>query len=102
MNKPIYLGAAVLDISKIVMYEFLYDYTKLKYDNNAKVCYIDTDSFIIYIKTEDFYEDITDDVDKRFDTSNYEIDRPLPTGKNRNMIGLMKEMIKKQKEQKNV
>ena len=92
----------MLDISKIVMYEFLYDYTKLKYDNNAKVCYIDTDSFIIYIKTEDFYEDITDDVDKRFDTSNYEIDRPLPTGKNRNMIGLMKEMIKKQKEQKNV
>ena len=102
MNKPIYLGAAMLDISKIVMYEFLYDYTKLKYDNNAKVCYIDTDSFIIYIKTEDFYEDITDDVDKRFDTSNYEIDRPLPTGKNRNMIGLMKEMIKKEKEQKNV
>ena len=59
---------AILDISKIVMYEFWYDYTKPKFGDNAKLCYKDTDSFIIFIKTEDFYEDIADDVKKRFDT----------------------------------
>ena len=66
---------------------------KAKYGNNVELCYTDTDSFITYIKTEDFYEDIEDDVEKRFDTSNYEIDRPLPTGKNKNLIGLMKEEL---------
>ena len=54
---------------------------------------MDTDSFIINIKTEDFYEDIDDDVKKRFDTSNYEVHRPLPTGKNKKVIGLMKDEI---------
>ena len=58
MNKPVYLGLSILEISKSSMYEFWYDYIKTKYQNNAKLCYIDTDSFIINIKTEDFYEDI--------------------------------------------
>ena len=82
MNKPIYLGLSILEISKILMYEFWYDYMKPKYGDNVKLCYMDTDSFIMRIKTEDFYEGIANDVEKRFDISNYEVDRPLPKGKN--------------------
>ena len=73
------------------MYEFWYDYIKLKYQGNAKLCYMDKDSFIINIKTEEFYEDIADDVEKIFDTSNYEINRPLRKGMNIKVIGLMKD-----------
>ena len=90
INKPIYLGLSILEISKILMYEFWYDYIKPRYGDNVKLCYMDTDSFIMHIKTEDFYNDIANDVEKRFDTSNYEEDRPLPTGKNKKVIGLMK------------
>ena len=90
MNKPIYLGLSILEISKILMYEFWYDYMKPKYNDNIKLCYMDTDSFVMNIKTEDFYKDISNDVEKRFDTSNYEVNRPLPTGKNKKVIGLMK------------
>ena len=75
------------------MYEFWYDCMKLKYDNDVKLCYMDTDSFVMNIKTEDFYKDIANDVDKRFDTSNYEVDRPLPTGKNKKVIELMKDEL---------
>ena len=81
MNKPIYLGLSILEISKILMYEFWYDYMKPKYNDNVKLCYMDTDSFIRNIKTNDFDEDIANDVENRFDTSNYEVNRPLPTGK---------------------
>ena len=84
------LVIAILDLNKIVMYEFWYDYSKPKYGKKAKLCYMDTDSFIIHIKTKDFYKDIADDVEKRFDTSNYELDRPLPKEKNKKVIGLMK------------
>ena len=93
MNKPIYLGLSILEISKILMYEFWYDYMKPKYGDNEKLCYMDTDSFIMHIKTEYFYKDIADDVEKRFDTSNYEANRPLPTGKNKKVIGLMKDEL---------
>ena len=93
MNKPIYLGLSILEISKILMYEFLCDYMKPKYNDNVKLCYMDTDSFIMNIKTEDFYKDISNDVEKRFDTSNYEVDRPLSTGKNKKVIGLMKDEL---------
>ena len=93
MNKPIYLGLSILDISKILMYEFWYDYMKPKYSNDVKLCYMDTDSFVMNIKTEDFYKDIANYVEKRFDTSNYEVDRPLPTGKNKKVIGLMKDEL---------
>ena len=75
------------------MYEFWYDYIKPKCQNNAKLCYMDTDSFIIYTKTEDVYEDIADNVEKRFDTSNYEVNRPFPTKKNEKVIGLMKDEL---------
>ena len=93
MNKPIYLGLSILEISKILMYEFWYDYMKPKYANNVKLCYTDTDSFIINIKTNDFYEDTSSDVENRFDTSNYEVNRPLPMGKNKKVIGLMKDEL---------
>ena len=92
MNKPINLGLTILDISKI-LYEFWYDYMKPKYGNRVKLCYMDTDSFVMNIKTSDFYKDISNDVDKRFDTSNYEVNRPLPTGKNKKVIGLMKDEL---------
>ena len=93
INKPIYLGLLILDISKILMYEFWYDYMKPKYNDNVKLCYMDTDSFIMNIKTEDFYKDIANDVEKRFDTSNYECNRPLRTGQNKKVIGLMKDEL---------
>ena len=92
MNKPIYLGMSILDISKTLMYEFWYDYIKPKYQDKAKLCYMDTDSFVIHIKTEDFYEDIANDVEKWFDTSNYENDkRPLPLGQNKKIISLFRD-----------
>ena len=70
MNNPVYLGMSILDIGKLLMYEFWYDYIKPKYQDNAKLFYMYTDSFMIHIKSEDFYEDITNDVEKWFDTSN--------------------------------
>ena len=62
MNKPIYLGVSILDISKTLIYKFWYDYFNPKYEDKAKLCYTDTDSFIINIITEDFFSDISDDV----------------------------------------
>ena len=102
MNKPIYLGLSLLEVSKILMYEFWYDCMKPKYNDNVRLCYMDTDSFIMNIKTNYFYKDIASDVENRFDTSNYEVNtsetsalarRPLPTGKNKKVIGLMKDEL---------
>ena len=93
MNKPIYLGLSILDISKILMYEFWYDYMKPKYDNDVKLCYMDTNSFVMNIKTNDFYKDIANDVECTFDTSNYEVNRLLPMGKNKKVIDLMKDKL---------
>ena len=78
MSKSIYLGMSILDISKTLMYEFWYDYIKPKYQEKAKLCYINTDSFIIHIKTEDFYADIFVDVEQWLEISNYDNNRPLP------------------------
>ena len=79
MNKPVYLGMSILDISKTLMYKFWQDYIKQKYEYRAKLCYTDTGSFIIHIITGDFFEDIVDDVKKWFNTSNYDKNdkRPL-------------------------
>ena len=93
MNKQIYLGLSILEISEILNYEFWYDYMKPKYNDNIKLCYMDTDSFVMSIITEDFCKDVANDVEKRFDTSNYEVNRPLPTGKNKKVIGLMKDEL---------
>ena len=95
MNKPIYLGPVILDISKTLMYEFWYDYIKPKYDDKARLCYMDTDSFVMHTKTEDFCKDISDDVERWFDTSNYDDKdkRPLPIGKNKKVIGMFKDEL---------
>ena len=90
MNKPVYLGLSILELSKILMYEFWYDYVKPKYGEKVKLCYMDTDSFIVYIKTDDIYKDIAEDVETRFDTLNHEFDRPLPKEKSKKVIWLMK------------
>ena len=95
MNKPVYLGQAILDISKTLMYEFWYDYLKRKYGDKAQLCYMDTDSFIIHIVTEDFYKDIVDNVNDWFDTFAYdkEDNRPLPIGINKKIIGKFKDEL---------
>ena len=93
MKKPIYLGLSLLEISKIIMYEFWYDFVKKKYGDMIKLCYMDTDSLIMNIKTKHFSKDIKQDVEERFDTSNYDVDRPLPKGKNKKVIGLMKDEL---------
>ena len=95
MNKPLYLGMSLLDISKTLLYEFWYEYTNSKYEDRVKLCYTDTDSFIIYIKIEDFFEDISNDVEGWFDTSNYDKNdkRPLPIGKNKKVPGIFKDEL---------
>ena len=93
MNKPVYLGQAILDLSKIIMYDFHYDYMIPKYGNRIKLCYMDTDSYVYDIKTEDFYKDIAEDVETRFDTSAYSNNRPLPIGKDKKVIGLVKDEL---------
>ena len=91
MNKPVCLGLSILELSKILMYEFWYDYVKPKYGKKEKSCYMDTYSFIVYIKTDDIYNDIEEDVETRFDTSNYELEKLLPKGENKKVTGLMKD-----------
>ena len=83
MNKPVYLGRAILDLSKRPMYEFYYNYMRPEYGSKIRLCYMDTDSFVYEMETEDFYRDIAKDVEKRFDTSGYSQDknRPLPIRK---------------------
>ena len=90
-----YLGQAILDLSKMGMYEFHYDYMKPKYGSKVQLCYMDTDSFVYEIETEDFYRDIAGDVKTRFDTSAYskKDNRSLPVGKNKKVIGLMKDEL---------
>ena len=94
MNKPVYFRLSILELSKILMYEFCMNmsYGKPKYGEKGKVCHMDTDSFIVYVKTDDIYKNIAKDVETRFNTSNYELNRLLPKGKNneRSMKELMK------------
>ena len=114
MKKPIYLGLTVLDLSKIIMYEFYYDYMQPKYGEKVKLCYMDTDSFVFEVETEDFFRDIADDIERdgsncffrdlqeraRFDTSNYSKDfrlkgseKKFPVGKNMKVIGFFKDEL---------
>ena len=95
MNRHVYLAMSILDISKILIYEFWYDYIKPKYGDREKLCYTDTDSLMLHIITEDFYEDISVDVERWFDTSNYDENdkRPLPIGKNKKVPGLFKDEL---------
>ena len=86
---------SILDISKTLMYNFWYDYFKPKYGDRAKLCYTDTDSFIIHIMTENVFEDISDDVKIWFDTSNSDENdkRLLPIGKNKKELGFFKDEL---------
>ena len=95
MNKSVYLGMSILDISKTRMYKFCYHYIKPKYGDKAKLCYTDTDSFIIHITTEDFFEDISNVVKIWFDTSNYDENdkRSFLIGINKKVIGLFKDEL---------
>ena len=93
MNKPDYIELSILDLTKTVMYEFWYDYLKPKYGENVKLCYMETDSVIVYAKTDDTNKDIAKDVETSFDTSNFERERPLPKGKNKKVIRLMKDEL---------
>ena len=95
MNKPVYLGMSILDISKTLMYQFWYHYLKPKYKDKAKLFYMDTDSFVINIFTEDFFEDIKGDVENWFDISNYDENdkKPLPIGVNKKVIGMFKDEL---------
>ena len=93
MNKPVYLGMCILDLSKTVMYEFHYNYIKEKYGYKAKLLFTDTDSLMYEIETEDFYKDISGDVKDRFDTSDYPENHPsgIPTGINKKLLGKFKD-----------
>ena len=95
INKPIYLVQAILDISKTLIYEFWYDYIKPKYGDKARLCYTDTDGFIMHIKTDDFYKNISTDADKWFDTSNFNKndDRHLEIDKNKKALSKFKDEI---------
>ena len=95
MNKPIYLGMCILDLSKIIMYDFHYNYIKSKYADKAKLLFTDTDSLMYEIETEDFYKDISGDVKDRFDTSDYPENHPsgIPTGENKKVLGMMKDEV---------
>ena len=95
MDKPVYLGMPILDISKTLMYEFWYDYVKLKYKDKAKLCYMDTDSFVINIFTEDFFEDISNDVERWFDTSHYDENDKIPfqISGNKKVLGTFKDEL---------
>ena len=95
MNKPVYLGMSILDLSKTIMYEFHYNYIKHKYGDRAKLLFTDTDSLMYEIETEDFYKDISDDVKDRFDTSDYPDNHPsgIPTGCNKKVLGKFKDEV---------
>ena len=94
-NKPIYLGMAILDLSKTLMYDFHYEYIKEKYGEKAKLLFTDTDSLCYEIETKDFYKDISPDVERWFDTSNYPSDHPsgIKTGVNKKVIGMFKDEV---------
>ena len=93
MNKPVYLGACILDLSKTIMYDFHYNYIKPMYKDKAKLLFTDTDSLMYEIETEDFYKDISGDVKDRFDTSDYPENHPsgIPTGINKKVLGMFKD-----------
>ena len=93
MIKPVYLGMCILDLSKTIMYDFHYNYIKLKYGNKAKLLFTDTDSLMYLIETKDFFKDISEDIKDRFDTSDYPENHPsgIPTGINKKVLGMFKD-----------
>ena len=88
-----YLGLSILDLSKTAIDKFWCDYVKEKYCENTKLCYMDSERFIVHVKANDIYKHIAENVETRFETSNFELDRPIPKGKNKIVIGLMKDEL---------
>ena len=95
MNKPIYIGACILDLSKIPMYDFHYNFIKQKYGDQAKLLLTDTDSLLYEIQTEDYFKDIIEHINERFDTSNYPKNHPsgIPSGVNKKVLGMFKDEV---------
>ena len=95
-NKPVYVGQAILDLSKTLMFDFNYNYIKKKYNNNrAELIFTDTDSLLYQIKTDDFYKDISCDIQDKFDTSDYPLNHEsgIQTGVNKKVIGMFKDEV---------
>ena len=94
-NKPIYVGQAILDLSKTLMFDFHYNYIRKKCNNKAELLFTDTDSLMYLIQTEDFYHDIKKDINKKFDTSDYYDYHPsgIKTGVNKKVIGKFKDEV---------
>ena len=94
-NKPVYVGQAILDLSKTLMFDFHYNYVKEKYKDKAELLFTDTDSLLYQIKTDDFYKDISHDIETKFDTSDYPPDHPsgILTGVNKKVIGMFKDEV---------
>ena len=92
MNKPVYLRQAILDLSKIIMYEFHYNNMEAKYTMNLHLCYMGIDSLVYDIKTDSFYKDIASNVEAKFNTSNYSHSCPFPMRVNK-VVGLMKDEL---------
>ena len=91
-NKPVYLGMRIHDLSKFLMYDFIYNYIKTKYDDKAKLLFTDTDSLAYEIRTKGFYKDINPDIEKQFDSSDYPTNHPsgIKTGLNSKVLGMFK------------
>ena len=95
-NKPVYVGQSILDLSKTLMFDFHYNYIKNKYkDHQAELVFTDTDSLLYHIRTDDFYKDISCDIQDKFDTSDYPLNHQsgIPTGLNKKVIGMFKDEV---------
>ena len=94
-NKPIYVGQAILDLSKTLMFDFHYNYIRKKVGDRAELLFTDTDSLMYLIRTEDFYQDINKDIKRKFDTSDYPENHPsgIKTGINKKVIGKIKDEV---------
>ena len=92
LNKPIYVGMSVLDLSKHLMYDFYYNTLKARYGENVRLLYTDTDSLIVHVQTDDLYKDMSLNADL-YDTSNYQSDHPLFSTANKKIIGKFKDEL---------
>ena len=90
LNKPVYTGMTILENSKIVMYDFYYNYLKARYGQNCELIYTDTDSLLLNIQTEDVYKDMKEH-SWLYDTSNYRKDHPLYDDRKKKVLGKMKD-----------
>ena len=93
MNKPVYIGLSILDISKIAMYKYWHDYVKSNHGEMPKLCYMDTGSLIVHVKLGDIYAGFSGNVKKTFGLFSYKVEKQLLIGKKQNKIGLIKDEL---------